>query len=175
MTTEPAHSKFSASSSHRWMHCPGSMALESVLPDTTSSYADEGSAAHWVASEVLSGKLTLAKAVGQEWWEAGAAKPVLITEDMCDHVQTYIDTVLTYGGELMVEQRVDISRMIGQPDTFGTSDAIIFSLSITSLPGPVRAQRVVKKIAKPSAKSITHQKWMVKSEILSRTLVISGS
>lgn len=122
-----AHSKFSASSSHRWMTCPGSMVLESTQPNSSSSYADEGSAAHWVASEVLLGKLTLAGAVGQEWWAPGASKPVPITQDMCDHIQTYIDTVKTYGGELLVEQRVHYHNWLGckKDEAFGTSDAVI--------------------------------------------------
>lgn len=122
-----AHSKFSASSSHRWMTCPGSMVLESTQPNSSSSYADEGSAAHWVASEVLLGKLTLADAVGQDWWPSEGGKAVPITQDMCDHVQTYIDTVLTYGGELLVEQRVHYHDWLGckKEEAFGTSDAVI--------------------------------------------------
>lgn len=122
-----AHSKFSASSSHRWMTCPGSMVLESTQPNSSSPYADEGSAAHWVASEVLLGKLTLADAVGRDWWPGGGSKPVRITQDMCDHVQTYIDTVLTYGGELLVEQRVHYHNWLGckKEEAFGTSDAVI--------------------------------------------------
>lgn len=124
-----AHSKFSASSSHRWMTCPGSMALESVQPNSSSSFADEGSAAHWVASEVLLGNLTLADAVGKEWWnhKEGGTRPVLITQDMCDHVQTYIDTVKTYGGDLLVEQRVHYHDWLGckKEEAFGTSDAVI--------------------------------------------------
>lgn len=121
-----AHSKFSASSSHRWMTCPGSMVLEAGR-NGSSSYADEGSAAHWVASEVLLGNLTLAKAVGQDWWPSEGGKPVRITQDMCDHVQTYIDTVKTYGGELLVEQRVHYHDWLGckKEEAFGTSDAVI--------------------------------------------------
>lgn len=122
-----AHSKFSASSSHRWMTCPGSMVLESTQPNSSSSYADEGSAAHWVASEVLLGKLTLADAVGQDWWPSEGGKAVRITQDMCAHVQTYIDTVKTYGGELLVEQRVHYHNWLGckKDEAFGTSDAVI--------------------------------------------------
>lgn len=122
-----AHSKFSASSSHRWMTCPGSMALESTQPNSSSSFADEGSAAHWVASEVLEGKLALADAVGQDWRPPEGGKPVRITQDMCDHVQTYIDTVKTYGGDLLVEQRVHYHDWLGckKEEAFGTSDAVI--------------------------------------------------
>lgn len=121
-----AHSKFSASSSHRWMTCPGSMVLEAGR-NGSSSYADEGSAAHWVASEVLLGNLTLADAVGWSWWPPEGSKPVLVTQDMCDHVQTYIDTVKTYGGELLVEQRVHYHDWLGckKEEAFGTSDAVI--------------------------------------------------
>lgn len=127
MTDLPEHSKFSASRFSRIMACPGSLALEDALPETTSSYADEGSAAHWVASEVLEGRLTLEGAVGQVWIPKFGPNKVPITESMVEHVQTYIDTVRTYGGELLVEQRVRYGDWLGVSDdeAFGTSDAVI--------------------------------------------------
>ena len=41
-----AHAKLSASGSHRWAHCPGSVKAESGINDRKSAAADEGTAAH---------------------------------------------------------------------------------------------------------------------------------
>lgn len=43
------HAVFSASAAHRWLSCPPSAMLEKELPDETSVYAEEGTAAHEVA------------------------------------------------------------------------------------------------------------------------------
>lgn len=48
-----AHAKFSPSSAEKWMTCPGSIAMEEGLPDSSSAFADEGTAAHFLASESL--------------------------------------------------------------------------------------------------------------------------
>ena len=47
------HSVLSPSGAHRWMRCPGSIAAESGMPDTSSKYAAEGTAAHELASKCL--------------------------------------------------------------------------------------------------------------------------
>lgn len=125
MTDLPAHSKFSASSSHRWMHCPGSMALEAVLPDKPSGYAEEGTAAHtlgaWCLDEGKDAADYPHESITTEAGHTFAVGP------MVDHVQTYVDSVRTYGGDLMVEQRVHYGDWLGVSDdeAFGTSDAVI--------------------------------------------------
>lgn len=48
-----SHAKLSPSSAHRWMNCTGSIILEKNIADTTSEHADEGTAAHFLASECL--------------------------------------------------------------------------------------------------------------------------
>ncbi len=48
-----AHALLSPSSAERWMQCPGSVALSYGAPDSSSEYADEGTAAHELAAMCL--------------------------------------------------------------------------------------------------------------------------
>lgn len=119
------HSIFSPSAAHRWVNCPGSVALEQTLPkDEGSKYADEGTDAHTLAAK------TLAKPIGEAKDFLGEAMPngYIADFEMCHQVQKYIDYVkeqASYGGELYIEERLDFSEAIGQPDAFGTADAVI--------------------------------------------------
>jgi Protein of unknown function (DUF2800) len=48
-----AHAELSPSSAERWMTCPGSVAACRDIPDTSSTHADEGTAAHHIAAACL--------------------------------------------------------------------------------------------------------------------------
>lgn len=109
------HARLPPSSAHRWMRCLGSLALESTQPDKSSAFAEEGTRAHALAEELLNGRL-----LGFE--PDHSADP-----EMLDYVLRYVDTVwsLAEGNELMVEQRVDFSHIVGVENSFGTADAVV--------------------------------------------------
>lgn len=115
-----AHAKLSASGSARWINCPGSVAAEADLPDTTSPFAQEGTNAHELAELCLENGHNARDWVGKALVENNAHT---VTEEMADYVQQYLDYVRSLEGHLMIEERVDYSDWV--PDGFGTADAVI--------------------------------------------------
>jgi hypothetical protein len=111
------HALFSASASERWLTCPASVLLTEDKPNPSSDFAREGTCAHEVADLCLRNNQSADEYIGKtlEGW--------VVTEDMAEHVQSYLDYVRSFKGELFPETRVDFSNYI--PDGFGTSDAII--------------------------------------------------
>jgi hypothetical protein len=121
-----AHAKLSPSGAHRWMRCPGSVALEAAFPDQSSSYAAEGTLAHTLASEYLDGSGEHPfKRIGQTHVVDGFT--FTVDKAMADYVDDYCRLVLDYGerGLLLVEQRVPIGHLTGEQGATGTSDAIV--------------------------------------------------
>ena len=120
-----AHAKLSPSGAHRWMACPGSVALEAAFPDQSSAYAAEGTLAHTLASEHLDGSgLHPSQRIGEVHEVDGFmftvdAAMAAYVDDYCRLVQEYAD-----GGLLLVEQRVPIEHVTGETGATGTSDAI---------------------------------------------------
>ena len=111
------HAKLSASGSARWLNCPGSVAAEDSFPNTSSSAAQEGTCAHEIADRCLRNQLSADSFLGQ------VIEGVKVDQEMVEHVQGYVDYVLSFDGELLPEQQVDFSPWV--PDGFGTSDSIV--------------------------------------------------
>ena len=114
------HAKLSASGSERWMRCTGSIKAEEGYPETTSVFAEEGTAAHELAELCLTQGQPASYFIGQQLPESNA---ITVTQEMADYVQIYIDYVKQLGGIQMYEQRVDFSAWVHEG--FGTSDAIV--------------------------------------------------
>ena len=121
-----AHAKLSASGSHRWLACPASVTAEQGLPETRSSFANEGTAAHELAEIVLRTQDDCAQWIGRvlpdtKW---------TVDQEMADYVQQYVDYIreqMSHARNAFAafEVRVDFSDWI--PDGFGTCDALIIS------------------------------------------------
>lgn len=149
MTDLVQHHKYSASGSSGWMHCAGKITMEQGIPDRSSSAADEGSAAHFLASHCLMtgkepkeylhhgiicwekpGEFDGQMFFGEDLPEGAKERSTWkIDREMVDCIGDYCDYVrkLSKGGQLLVEQRVEFGKPIGLPGAFGTSDAIILS------------------------------------------------
>lgn len=119
------HARLSPSRAHRYMPCPGSVVLEEAYPDESSVYADEGTAAHWLAATCLTDRMDAEQYLGEDI-RVGERK-FRVTPEFAGHVQSYVDFVRgeADGGTLLVEKRVSIAHLTGEQGAGGTADAII--------------------------------------------------
>jgi hypothetical protein len=127
-----AHAELSPSSAERWMTCPGSVVLCKGIPDKSSKYADEGTAAHAIAAACLTSGEDAYSYVGAQVNVADEGEEeVLIkfTNEMAVPTQQYIDyarnLTKSLGGEMRIEQKLSIEHLTGEEGATGTTDLTI--------------------------------------------------
>lgn len=120
------HALLSASGAHRWLACPPSARLEAGLPESSSSAAEQGTAAHVLAEWKLRRVLH----------DAPTTKPVsswhdeqmdVLTDDYVAFVQERLRDVRQECADpqVLIEQRLDFSHVV--PGGFGTGDCVIIA------------------------------------------------
>lgn len=130
MAAPEQHARLSASSSHRWLHCPPSVKLAENFPSKTSIYAEAGRVAHAIAElkarkyfvEPMSTRTynaKLKKLQADEYYDKGM-------EASTDTYLAFLqETAMTFKQSPFVtlETRVDYSEYA--PEGFGTADCIM--------------------------------------------------
>lgn len=132
------HSLLNPSSAPRWMRCPGSVALSHGAEDTSSEYADEGTAAHTLAAWCLTQGKLAEEFIGQkvdvlENDGTTVRRSYTVDPDMANHVQVYVDAIGRTVGSKLYEQRVNYSEFIGVPNSTGTGDAVVMDTATETL------------------------------------------
>jgi len=120
-----AHAVLGASSSARWMRCPGSINASKGTPNTSSVYAREGTAAHELGERCLEGGFNAERFIGEIIEIEGDAFEV--DQGMADAVQVYLDTVradYAAGDAIFIEHKFNLERFY--PGMFGTNDACVY-------------------------------------------------
>lgn len=126
------HSRLGASSSHRWMNCPGSVKLCEAVPDRSSSYAEEGTLAHSLAELIINYNLSRIKKAEFNKGMKKIQGSQYYSQEMQDYIKDYTEKVwelmnaaksISKDAVLLTEQRLDFSDWV--PDGFGTGDVVI--------------------------------------------------
>ncbi len=126
------HSRLGASSSHRWMNCPGSVKLCEAVPDKGSSYAEEGTLAHSLAEIIINYNLGRIKKAEFNKGMKEIQGSQYYNQEMQDYIRDYTEKVwelmnaaksISKDAVLLTEQRLDFSDWV--PDGFGTGDVVI--------------------------------------------------
>lgn len=133
--SERKHARLSASGSSRWIACPGSVAFEDRFPDTSSTYADEGEAAHELSELHLSNHLgEIDKGVYRKSLSKFKRENQYYSQVMEDYVQGYVDIVMervnearsrTADAVVLLEHELWFDEWV--PEGFGTGDVVIIA------------------------------------------------
>jgi hypothetical protein len=132
------HAKLSPSASKRWMSCPGSIRMSEGIPNTSSRFADEGTAAHELAQHCLETGFdadrfldTYIDLDGETKAEkflqkAHGERCFVVDEEMVDGVGQYLDFVreimIGKDVESETEQWLDLSHLGVEGLDGGTGD-----------------------------------------------------
>jgi hypothetical protein len=114
-----AHASLGASTSHRWMACPGSVRMSDGIPNVETPYAKEGTVAHAVAERCLTNNADPHTLVGVNW------DGVEVSEDMAEFVGIFVNycrNLMETAAKHWIEYRFTLARLNPPEAMFGTSD-----------------------------------------------------
>lgn len=120
------HSQYSPSGASRWLACTASVKAASCYSRCESPYAFEGSVAHELAEKCLRTNNSPTAAIGRTRYNKQLDLTVTVTQEMADHVQTYINYInqvkeSCFEPKVLIEERVSILNSL----SFGTVDCLI--------------------------------------------------
>lgn len=124
------HAILGASSSHRWMECPGSIRLADPLPDDeTSIYAAEGTVAHEIGETCLREGEPATAHIGETHEQDGFE--IEVDQEMVGAVQEYVDYVRGQGFDPeheghFLEHRFNLAPLDPPRPMFGTADCTLW-------------------------------------------------
>ena len=127
------HSPLSPSSAFRWIKCTPSAKLNAALPDSTSEYALQGTAAHTLCEyklQKLLGKDAKDPTENLTYFDAEMA-------DCTDSYQQYVSEQIEKAKQfckdpiVLVEQKLDFSKWV--PHGFGTGDCVIVADNVLTV------------------------------------------
>lgn len=108
-----------ASQAHRWVKCTAWQRMVQSMPDISDpTVRDEGTAFHWCSLMIWLGH---AINIGQRVQIDGMSSPVVVTDEMLDHVDEYLDRIRSRGSRPMLEYEVAAPRI--HPECGGTTDS----------------------------------------------------
>lgn len=129
--------KIRPSSAGKWVPCPGSATLEQGRPEGDTSAADEGTVAHWIFSLLLTGQGAKVPGFGKKFYVLNkevtpaddngdyTAPVITFTQEMFDHVSQYVvDVQNETANQQFIEQKFDMSGLLGYDDAVGTPDCV---------------------------------------------------
>lgn len=123
------HAKYSPSHAAIWGTCTASVGLESGIPDSGSSYAEEGTLAHAIAEVKLKNRFGLISDSEYKTALATLKADPLYQSEMEGFTDTYVDeitricTAFPEKPYIVVEKRLDMGQIV--PDCFGTADCVV--------------------------------------------------
>lgn len=129
------HAELSASSSDRWINCPGSVLLSRGLPSESSIYADEGTAAHELAEKCLSSGTDPREHVGTVIKVHG--NEFTVDQEMSDFVAVYVDHIRSLQAQAgvggLIEHRFTLAKLGPPAPMHGTADFVLHDKKLRRL------------------------------------------
>lgn len=124
-----SHALLSPSAASRWLNCTPAPRLEAELPDSTSTFAAEGTLAHSVCELLARKKFTIVKPSTHNAALRKLKKEELWNDEMLTTANTYVDHLAERSMEfqhkpyMAFEVKVDITDYA--PEAFGTCDCVM--------------------------------------------------